>query len=179
MKTRVATEYILMGSLMKGPMHGYEILQFLDSSLGSTWRLSTSQLYVLLKRLEEKDLLTSVVEIQNTRPPKRVFSLTPSGKKTFLKWLQSPTLHVRDLRIEFLAKLFFFHRHPLKGGSKLIKAQAEILEQLRKKIQERQKREKDPHHKLVLGFKTTTLEAWRKWLFDHAEPFVTRRHDRA
>ena len=162
---------------MSGPTHGYEILQFLDSSLGSTWRLSTSQLYALLKRLEKKDIVTSIVETQDTRPAKRVFSLTPVGKKAFLDWLQIPTAHVRDIRIEFLAKLFFFHRLSLKGGGKLIKAQVQILEQIRERILERQESEKDPHNKLVLGFKTVTLEAWHEWLLDQAEPFIRKEHD--
>ena len=48
-----------------------------------------------------------------------------AGKKLFLAWLQAPAEHARDLRIEFIAKLFFFHRLSLRGGSELIKAQTQ------------------------------------------------------
>ena len=172
MKTKPSTEYALLGALMSGPRHGYEIMQFLDTALGSTWHVGTSQLYALLKRLERDNLLRSGVEIQDTRPSKRIFSLTSGGKKVFMDWLKSPTEHVRDLRIEFLAKLFFFDMLSLKGGNELIKAQVQVLKQMKERIQQKQEKEKDPFNKLVLGFKMVTVESWLQWLIKHATPFI-------
>ncbi len=76
---------------MSGERHGYEIMQFLGSALGTTWRLSTSQLYVLLKRLEQEGLLDARAESQPSRPSKRVFDLTVKGRKTFLEWVDAPS----------------------------------------------------------------------------------------
>ena len=162
---------------MSGPRHGYEILQFINTALGSTWYVGTSPLYVLLKRLEMDGLLHSRIETQDTRPSKRVFTLTSEGKKVFLNWLHSPEEHVRDLRIEFLAKLFFFHRLSLDGGSELIKAQVQILKQIRERIEQRQKKEKGPYNKLVFGFKMVTVEAWLQWLIKQAKPFIREVHN--
>lgn len=172
MKAKPSTEYALLGALMSGPKHGYEIMQFLDTALGSTWHVGTSQLYALLKRLEGDNFLRSSVETQDTRPSKRIFYLTPAGRKAFLEWLHSPTEHVRDLRIEFSAKLFFFNRLSLKGGSELIEAQIQILKQIKKKITLRQKKASDPFKKLVFGFKMATIEAWLQWLIKQAAPFI-------
>ncbi|MBW1682335.1 MAG: PadR family transcriptional regulator [Deltaproteobacteria bacterium] len=172
MKTRPASEYAVLGALMSGPKHGYEILQFLDSSLAVTWYVGTSQLYSLLKRLERDGLVISSLETQATRPSKRVFSLTRQGEEAFDHWLHHPTEHVRDLRIEFLAKLFFFHRLSLKGGRELLAAQVEVLERIRERIKERRQEEKDPYNNLVLGFKMTTLEAWLQWLVKEASSFL-------
>ena len=171
-KTKPSTEYALLGALMTGPKHGYEILQYIETAMGSTWYVGTSQLYVLLKKLEQDDLLRSIMETQDTRPPKRVFSLRPAGKKSFLDWLHSPTEHVRDLRIEFLAKLFFFNRLSLKGGSELISVQIQVLEQIKERIKQRQKKEKDPFKRLIFGFKIATVEAWLEWLVKQAKPFI-------
>ena len=172
MKTKPSTEYALLGALMTGPKHGYEIMQFLETAIGSTWYVGTSQLYLLLKKLEQDGLLGSSMETQDTRPPKRIFSLNPAGKKSFLDWLHSPTKHVRDLRIEFLAKLFFFDRLSLKGGAQLIKAQTQVLEQIRERIKQREEKEKDPFNRLVFGFKIATVEAWLGWLVKQAKPFI-------
>lgn len=177
MKTKPSTEYAMLGALMSGPRHGYEIMQFINSALGATWHVGTSQLYILLKRLERDGLLHSRVETQDTRPSRRVFSLTSEGKKVFLDWLHSPTEHVRDLRIEFLARLFFFDSLSLKGGSELIEAQVQVLEQLKERIERRQKKEKDPFNKLVFGFKMVTVEAWLQWLINQAKPFIRKVHD--
>lgn len=172
MKTKPSSEYVLLGAMMLGPKHGYDILKFLDSALESTWYVSTSQLYALLKKLEAEGLLDSTIHAQDARPSKRVFSVSPAGKKTFLDWVYSPTDHVRDLRIEFLAKLFFLHRLSLKGGSRLIEKQCKILEEIRKSIQHRKRREKDPYDLLVLESKIVSVEAWLRWLITHAKPFT-------
>lgn len=175
LKTKPATEYALLGTLISSPKHGYEIRRFLESHLGSTWRVGTSQLYALLKRLEQKGLLRSSMEPQETRPSKRVFTLTPSGREVFLQWLRSPAEHVRDLRIEFLAKIFFFHHFALQGADRLIEAQIQTLEQIREGMMNRRKEEADPYADLVSGFKLATLEAWLRWLCNDARPFALAR----
>ena len=172
MKTTPSTKYAILGALMPCPKHGYEILQFLDSHLDPTWHISSSQLYLLLGKLEAESLLRSSVEIQKNRPSKRVFLLTPAGRKVFLGWIHSPTAHVRDLRIEFLAKIFFFNYLSLEGGDELIKAQIEILEQIGGKIKQKQQNEKDNFKELVLGFKIATVDAWAEWLVREARPFI-------
>lgn len=176
MKNRLNTEYVLLGALFQGPKHGYEIMHFLDTSLQSTWQVSSSQLYVLLKRLESQGLLKCSLKAQKTRPAKRVFSLTPVGRKGFLDWLRSPVEHVRDLRIEFIAKLFFFYRFSIKGGEDLIKIQIELLEGLKKKIKKGRDKEDDPFKKLVFGIKIITIEAWLQWFRKQATPFIGKAY---
>lgn len=174
MKNRLNTEYVLLGALFQGPKHGYEIMHFLDSALETTWQVSSSQLYAVLKRLESQGLLKCSLKAQKTRPAKRVFSLTPVGKKGFLEWLRSPVEHVRDLRIEFIAKLFFFHRLSVKGGEDLIKIQIESLGELKKKFKNGRDKENDPFKKLVFGIKVMTIEAWLQWLRKQATPFLRK-----
>ena len=172
MKDKPATEYALLGSFMSGPRHGYEILQFLETGLGPAWRVSTSQLYVLLKRMDKEGLVSSTLKTQDTRPSKRVFSIMPPGEKRFLDWLKSPTDHVRDLRIEFLAKLFFFHNLGLHGGEALVDAQIALLEQVKKGLMARSRAEKDDYTQLVYGFRISTLTGWLNWLKKEAILFI-------
>jgi len=176
MKRRPSTEYVLLGILMSGPKHGYEVMQFLDSALESTWRVSTSQLYTLLKRLEGRRLLDSSVEPQETRPSRRVFALTDMGKEAFLKWLHSPTEHVRDFRIEFVGKLFFFDHLSLEGGLELIGAQIERLAASKEKIRQQLEREQHLFNKLVYGLKMETVACYITWLSGYREAFM--REDR-
>ena len=177
MKTTPSTQYAISGALMSGPRHGYEILRFLASHLEPTWHISSSQLYLLLKKLEAENLVRSKVEVQENRPSKRVFILTPAGRKEFLEWVHRPTEHVRDLRIEFLARLFFYNWLSLEGGDALIEGQIKILEQIGDKIIEKQSNEKDRFNKLVLGFKIATVETWVDWLVKEARPFIKEVKD--
>ncbi len=172
MKEKPSTEFALLGALMPGPRHGYEILQFLETALGPAWRVSTSQLYALLKRLDKKGFLSSTVETQDTRPSKRVFAIMPAGKEHFLKWLKSPGEHARDLRIEFLAKLYFFHHLELEGGGDLVKSQIALLQRLKERILEKKEAEKDRYKQLVYSFKIATLNGWLEWLEREAAVFL-------
>ena len=174
MKDKPATEYALMGSLMSGPRHGYEILQFLEAGLGPAWRVSTSQLYALLKRLEKEGLLNSSLEAQDTRPSKRVFDIMPAGRERFMHWLKSPADHARDLRIEFLAKIYFFYQLGLPGGNALITTQIEILKRLQKRLLKKKQAEKDRYSRLVYGFRISTLKGWLEWLETEAVLFFKR-----
>jgi hypothetical protein len=101
-----------------------------------------------------------------------MFSLTPPGRNAFLEWVRSPTEHVRDLRIEFPAKLFFFHRLSLKGGDELVSAQVKALGEIKEGIRKRRERETDPFEKLVLGIKVMTVETWLQWLRKQATHFL-------
>lgn len=171
------TEYVLLGALMSGPRHGYEIMQFLDTALGSTWHVGTSQLYALLKRLEGEGLVSSTLETQEDRPSKRVFFLTDIGKKSFLVWVHCPIENVRDIRIEFLAKLFFFGRLRLKEGDKLVKRQIQVLNKNKERLRKISENETNPYNRLVLDFKMSTVEAWLDWLHMKAKPFIENVRD--
>ena len=174
MKTRPAAQYALLGTLMSGPKHGYEMMQFLDAALSSTWRVGPSQLYSVLRRLEKQGLLESAVQAQETRPSKRVFSITPEGEKVFLDWLKQPAAHVRDLRVEFLARIFFFEHLSLEGAEALIEGQIKRLERLRDRLVKTKKEENRSYERLVLGFRLATVEAWLGWLIHETGPFLDR-----
>lgn len=174
MKTQPASEYALLGALVRGPRHGYEIRSFLREGLGATWHIPTSQLYAQLKRLEERGYVASSLESQAARPAKRVFELTHDGRNVFLAWVHAPVRHIRDLRVEFLAKLFFIRKLGLEG-SRLVQDQDEVLANALEHMKDRMDREKDPHRRLSTGFKHSTAKAWRRWLQDEARPFVEER----
>ncbi|QTA91059.1 PadR family transcriptional regulator [Desulfonema magnum] len=164
--------YALLGVLMTGPRHAYEILQFMKAHLGFTWYLGRSQLYLVLKRFEKKGFLCSSLKRQDTRPSKRIFSLTPAGKQAFLDWVGSPTDHPRDTRIEFMVKLFFFHHLSLEGGCDVIDAQSQNLRHFLKKLEKMQENEEHPHKKLVLDFRITMMHEWLNWLEKEAKCFI-------
>lgn len=172
MKTRAATEYVLLGALFSGPRHGYEIISFLEQSLGRSWYVGTSQLYTVLKRLEKDGLVKSWVKHQETRPSKRIFSITRKGEERFKEWTSRPSEHVRDLRVEFLAKLYFIKTHDFPWGEKLVEEQARVLRERRATLMSLRRREKDQYHLLVYSLKLATVRSWLTWLEKEARKFV-------
>lgn len=105
-------ELALLGYVYAHPAHGYEIYQQLAApgGLWQVWRLKQSQLYALLAKLDEAGLLEATLEPQEARPPRKMYRLTAAGRAAFQAWLGSPVNRGRQMRIEFLAKLYFAHR---------------------------------------------------------------------
>jgi len=166
MSFKVSPENALLGILMTGPKHGYELHSYMSARMNEFWQLSMSQIYALLKRLERKGYVLSRQEQQQNRPAKKTFSLTQTGEKRFLLWVQSPIQHVRDFRIEFMAKLFFIRELQLDLVNSLIDRQIEVLQQKRRGIEGSKEKITDPFENLLFSFKTAQSSAILKWLHE-------------
>lgn len=100
----------LLGLLAIKPRHGYELLECFNQpdQLGRVWKLTTSQIYKVLKRLEEGGLIVGqAVDVPNA--PQRVeYHLTASGQARLQHWLaeQTPSGSIRRIRVEFLSRLY-------------------------------------------------------------------------
>ena len=121
----LSIELALLGFLRQGPLHGYQIHQQLSgpSGLSQVWRLKQSQLYALLARLDEAGYISGTLQAQESRPARRVYSLTPLGEAVYLEWVRSPVSVPRQIRQEFLTKLYFARREGVQAYAALVQAQ--------------------------------------------------------
>jgi len=122
-KEPLTYEHALLGFLLQTPMHAYALHHTLMySPLGSVWRVKQSALYAMLTRLADEGLLYAGEEDIAARG-KRVFTVTPTGETAFMEWCVTPVPHPRDMRMEFLAKLYFLEQLPPHFHQKLLRAQ--------------------------------------------------------
>ena len=117
-------------------MHGYEIHQHLAglAGLGLVWQVKQSHLYALLDKLEADGYIAGRQHAQEARPPRRIFRLTSAGRKAFRDWLSRPVSHGRELRLEFMAKLYFARREGPDWVSALVARQQEECAEWRAKL---------------------------------------------
>jgi len=99
--------YALLGFLNYSPMAGYTLKQQMDGSTAHFWHAKLSQIYGTLKTLEEEGMIFSVVEEQETRPDRRVYSITESGRQSLREWLNQPLTETEQTKSMLLLKLFF------------------------------------------------------------------------
>lgn len=104
---RNPAEFPVLGILLGGPLHGYEMCRRLKEGTGSIWRLGKSQIYALLAKLEREGLVVHERVGQDNLPAKNIFSLTSEGTQVVKEWLEQPVNHFRDMRLEFVSKLWF------------------------------------------------------------------------
>lgn len=104
----LSPHFALMGFLYLRSMHGYDLHKQLEANLREVWRISQSQAYAILKRLEREGWVRAEHQPQEKRPERSCFSLTPDGRARFEAWLYGPTpSSARALRVELLTRLFF------------------------------------------------------------------------
>jgi DNA-binding PadR family transcriptional regulator len=135
-------EYALLGLLQDRAMHGYEMFQqFHQGTLGEIVHLEMSQMYAFLKKLERLGYVQAEVEPQGTRPPRKVYHLTSSGRDMLQSWLLVPVEKPRDIRILFLIKLYFLQRHAPEQAATLVQRQGEACERFLGYLEQRHEEE--------------------------------------
>ena len=104
-------EHAILGLLAvsdTGSGHGYDLArQFSpDAPLGNVLRLEPGMVYHHLKKLERLGWVSVVPSEAPGRPARRLFALTSSGRAELVRWLSEPVAHTREIRLDFLVKLY-------------------------------------------------------------------------
>ena len=161
---RVSPQPVLLGLLVAQPRHGYELYQEFECELGRVWQIGLSQLYAQLKQLEEAGLVAAHTEAQAHRPPRKIFHLTPEGRAVFEEWVHQPIPYLRQIRVEFLARLYFFQRLGLPGLEELVRRQQAVCLEQMERFDQLAADGDDGFRQLVLEFRRGQLEAVVHWL---------------
>jgi PadR family transcriptional regulator AphA len=107
-------EHAILGLLDsdEGAGHGYDLARnFADGQpLANVLRLEPGMLYHHLKKLGKNGWVDSSTEQQPTRPARQVYRITEAGREELHRWLTEPVRHTREIRLEFLVKLYFARR---------------------------------------------------------------------
>lgn len=155
---------VLLGLLMSGPKHGYELYQELEQDLGGVWQIGLSQLYAQLKQLQEAGLVDVQTEPQPNRPPRKVYHVTEEGRDVFLHWLRQPTPYLRLIRVEFLLRLYLFDRLSLSGVEQLVAVQRAVCREQADRFEQAAVTAENGFRRLVHEFRQGQMEAVIRWL---------------
>ncbi len=162
----------LLGAIQLCPAgHGYALQNWLAANLGSIWRIAPSRLYATLNQLEKTGLVRGKAVPQAGRPPRRVFALTPAGENEFWSWATSPVRHLRDVRVEFLAKLYFLHQLAPEKVQRLIADEIAVLERIHSRLARREKLRMADEFvgRIAISFRLEQLQATIDWLHNCAQ----------
>lgn len=162
----MVVEMTLLGLLRDGPRHGYDLAREFGEGtvLGDIVHLESSLLYANLKKLERDGLVRSTVQQQGSRPPRRVIALTGAGDDALRHWLADPVERTRDLRLEFLLKLYIARRIAPERVGSLVEEQAEVCRRFIASLNEQLAREDDDFRRLVLEMRLAQNRALVGWL---------------
>ncbi|CAN5559065.1 PadR family transcriptional regulator [soil metagenome] len=162
----MAIEHAVLGLLAIEPRHGYELAKEFgsDTVLGDIVHLESGMLYAHLKKLERQGWVNAELEQQDARPARKVFSLTDSGSRELQRWLSEPVDKTRDIRLEFLLKLYLAHQSEPERARRLIREQQAICEQFIESLEAQIDQEEDEFRSLVLEMRLAQNRALAQWL---------------
>ncbi|MFN2282404.1 MAG: PadR family transcriptional regulator [Anaerolineales bacterium] len=173
----VTLEYILLGLLRDSPDHGYALFERVQETpeLSLIWRVKRSKLYYLLDKLAGEELLSLSIRSQESSPDRKIYQLTAKGQSAFEAWLEEPVLAFRDVRIEFLSKLYFALLAGRETALELIDKQHEVCRGWLESL----KAERDQEAEIVFisqqvyQFRIGQISAMITWLEDCRDQIPT------
>jgi DNA-binding PadR family transcriptional regulator len=89
-----------------GPMSGYDIKRMFDHTLSAMWGAAHSQIYKELRRMQDLGWVDMRREEQESRPDRKVYSITEKGREALREWHAQPP-EVFQIRDELLLKVLF------------------------------------------------------------------------
>lgn len=125
----LSPEFALLGFLIGGPSHGYDLHQRFIVELGHVWHMSQSQAYAILKRLESRGDISAQIIAQEKLPARQILQITGMGRRRFFEWLELGIGRTaRSIRLEFLTRLYFTQLHKPENVSQIYQAQLDEIE---------------------------------------------------
>jgi PadR family transcriptional regulator AphA len=118
---------LCLAVLAHGPASGYEIKKELeDGAYAHFFRASFGSIYPALARLASEGFISGREQEQAKRPDKKVYRLTPAGKRELSRRLQAP-IGPDYIRSEFLLVLFHAELLPARHRRALLEDRIQRL----------------------------------------------------
>ena len=100
-------DIIMLSVLRAGPVHGYELKRQVQRTNLTT--LSNNSLYPVLRRFEERGIVTRSDESQNGKPDRKVYTITDAGRAHLTELISTLPAKLAANDEEFLVRVSFFH----------------------------------------------------------------------
>lgn len=155
------TDIMILEQLRNGPKHGYEIKQFIESTLGGTYQMTNSKLYPSLKRFEEMGAIEREVIRQEGKPDKHLYHFTAVGQEILHDLITDFAEDKARREGEFYVRVTCFPLLTVEERLTILRSRLAVLRKRRTSVQ--QWGEKD--NRLSLHY-LKALSALRKELFD-------------
>jgi DNA-binding PadR family transcriptional regulator len=169
-----------LGVLSLGDATGYEIKkQAEDGPFSHFYKAGFGSIYPALARLAADGLIVGRDEAQAGKPDKRVYALTPSGRRSLADALTDAATGVAvpdDIRSEFLFLMFFAHLMPAHRVARQIDAHLalyrECLDHIEAKAKSADCASEAPGRAFVRGVGLAVYRALHDYLRDNRDAFL-------
>ncbi len=110
----VSIRHFILGLLTRQPMSGYDIRRFLKSLSWLIDSPSFGSLYPALHALLEDGLVTVEVIPRQDKPPRKIYTITETGRRVLREWMDRPITSDTSLKA-FVMRLSLANNLSLAG----------------------------------------------------------------
>ena len=159
-------EYAVLGLLRERPAYGYELQKQLSGGKGlaRVCPVEPAMVYAILKSLSGLELIDGEWDT-SSYPPRSVYAATPEGDATFLRWLRQPVARMRQVRHDFMVKLYFALQQDPATALDLVSQQVEACREYERELREELRQTEDASFDAIaLQSKATAARLTAAWL---------------
>lgn len=164
-KSESKNYYAILGFFIEGPYYGYSLYKKIksDTTFQKIWYLKQSQFYAFLDKLQTEKMLSFTIYEGDNYPDRKEYQITDLGMLTFNDWVVTPVERGRDMRQEFLIKLFFALKMPDKIVHELITRQKQAAGYWFDEFQ-KLKHQDEFFDQIVNQYRLNQIQAMIEWL---------------
>lgn len=162
-----AAQYAMLGLLHDQPTHGYELQRAFGATgdLADVAPIGQPALYGALKDLLARGLIAGSEGREGARPLRTTYALTAEGDRLLADWLGDPVKRLRQVRLDFLLKVYFARRRGVRPVRALVDAQIRVCHDYLARLEERAASlSPDDFAYLVMESRTTAARSTLDWL---------------
>jgi PadR family transcriptional regulator AphA len=163
-------QYAVLGLLHEKPTHGYELQRVFSAAgpLAGVAPVEQPTLYAALKELHTRELIEGTETREGARPPRTVYALTVAGERLLSAWLRAPVPRLRQVRLDFLLKVYFARQRGAREVRALVDAQIAMCHDYLSGLEEQAAAlSPDDFAYLVVESRTSAARSTLDWLRDY------------
>lgn len=159
----MSASHVLLGILIRGPAHGYDLKGEHDARFPGSKPLAYGQVYATLGRLE-RDGLVEVAEIsQDGGPERTVYAITREGRRAVTEWLRDLEPAGPYSADDLVRKTVTALHMGTDAAGFLHRQRAEHLARMRELVESRSG-QTEPGARIALDHTIAHLDADLRWL---------------
>lgn len=168
---------LLLGMLRVQSQHGYQINEFIERALGRVTDMKKPTAYAILERLSRGGYVTVRSEQEGSRPPRKVYAITPSGEQLYHELLRTHLAAPQRTPAAGGIALMFLDDLPVDERVELVRRRLRALDELIGTYEVAPKHGHGLGVDLAIEQQRHILRAEREWLGSQLLPHLERERE--
>ena len=153
---------LLLGLLRAHEMHGYQINELIDAHLGTSIQITKPTVYKLLGDMVDDDWIKFREEQEGNYPTRRVYKITPEGRRAFQQLLRQSLTDYRPVSYLSNIGMLYLDALPREEAAVLLHKRREEIETFARRMRDDEEHQGGFH--LMLSYHLRLLDAELEWL---------------